>query len=71
MSSEVQERLQRLEQSINSKYDTIEALETLLIAQERTLQEVAQRPPSAVALSAAELQLAKVNHETGNWSYFH
>ena len=62
---EVEDRLRRLQESINEKYDKIEALEALRDEQNKMLEALVDVVPSDMALTLAELELAGLRNEAG------
>jgi hypothetical protein len=69
MSAEVQERLERLQVSINDKYDTIEELEAHVAKQNELLISLALEPPSEISYTEAELELATLKRDCGKLLY--
>jgi hypothetical protein len=71
MSDEQYERgqdiLQRLQVSINSKYDRIEELEECCDRLRAAVTEAERRDPSSLQLATVQLNLAHINYETGNF----
>ena len=62
---EVEDRLRRLQESINEKFDKIEALEALRDEQSSMLEAMKNVEPSDMVLTMAELELAGLRYEKG------